>query len=246
MKVAAYQTPIEATYSLDVLALVRKQIEWCESNDVSILCCPEAVLGGLADYSSEPTKFAINVYSGELDEILQPLNSETVTTIIGFTEIDGARRLYNSAAVFHRGSVVGLYRKSHPFINKSVYYAGDQTPVFKIGDLTFGIIICLDSNYTEPAKTMVAQGATALFIPSNNGMPEEKGSAELVSDARKADIALAKDNNVYVIRADVAGRSNGLVSYGATGIIGPDGETIRSTHQLRADLICGDIEIQRG
>ena len=188
MKVAAYQTPIEATYSLDVLTLVRKQIEWCESNDVEILCCPEAVLGGLADYSSEPTKFAINADSGDLDEILQPLNSETVTAIIGFTEIDGAKRLYNSAAVFHKGSVVGLYRKVHPFINKSVYHAGAQTPVFNIGGLTFGIIICLDSNYAEPAKTMAALGATALFIPSNNGMPEEKGGAELVSDARKADI----------------------------------------------------------
>ena len=230
MKVAAYQTPLDATYSLDVLNLVRKQIAWCESNDVEILCCPEAVLGGLADYSSEPTRFAIKV--DKLDEILQPISSETVTTIIGFTEIDCAGRLYNSAAVFHRGVVVGLYRKIHPFINKSVYYAGQETPVFEIGGLMFGIIICLDSNYVEPAKTMVAKGATALFIPSNNGMPEEKGGAELVNEARKADTRLAMDNGIYVIRADVAGRADGLVSYGSSGVIDQNGRVLRTAKRL--------------
>jgi len=161
MKVAAYQAPLQAIYSSDILPLLRNQIDWCEANDVEILCCPEAVLGGLADYAPEPTPFAINVDSGELERLLQPLASNLVTTILGFTEIDKERRLYNSAAVFHKGSVLGIYRKVHPFINKSVYNAGSESPVFTIGGLTFGIIICLDSNYSEPACTMISKGASA-------------------------------------------------------------------------------------
>lgn len=70
--------------------------------------------------------------------MLAPLVSDTVTTIVGFTELADRGHLYNSAAVFQKGSVVGLYRKLNPAINRSVYTAGNTTPVFH----TLGIVIC--------------------------------------------------------------------------------------------------------
>ena len=45
----------------------------------------------------------------------------------------------------------------------------------------FGIVICNDSNYVEPARLMAAQGATALFVPTNNGLPPKRAGAELVA-----------------------------------------------------------------
>jgi predicted amidohydrolase len=74
-----------------------------------------------------------------------------VTTILGFTEVDRGR-LYNSAAVCHRGSVAGIYRKRHPAINRSVYDAGEATPVFTVGTFTFGILICRDSRILSSRK----------------------------------------------------------------------------------------------
>ena len=136
---------------------------------MEILCCPEAVLGGLADYAPRPADFAIAVAGGQLDAVLAPLASDIVTVILGFTELGDAGRLYNSAAIFHQGTLVGLYRKLYPAIRKSVYEAGDQTPVFNIGGLTFGIIICSDSNYVEPARKMAAQGAESCSYPRTMG-----------------------------------------------------------------------------
>src|SRR3981081_3476077 len=104
------------------------------------------------------------------------------------------------AAVFHKGSVIGLYRKLYPAINRSIYDAGDRMPVFQVGELTFGIVICNDSNYAEPVKLIAAQGATALFVPTNNGMPPTRGGAELVAEARNVDIATAVENRMWVIR----------------------------------------------
>lgn len=141
MKVAAYQAPLHATASLDVLELIREQVLWCESNGVEILCCPEGVLGGLADYAVRPADAAIDAEDGRLHELLAPVASDSVTTIIGFTELGQGGRLYNSAAVFHKGSVVGVYRKLYPAVNRSVYEAGDKMPVFTVGGLTFVIII---------------------------------------------------------------------------------------------------------
>jgi 5-aminopentanamidase len=242
MKVAAYQIPLSAIGSMQTLDLIRQQISLCESENIEILCCPEGVLGGLADYANDPASIAINAEAGQLQTVLEPLASDSVTTILGFTEIDHGGRLYNSAAVFHKGSILGIYRKLYPAINKSVYEAGDKIPVFTIGDLTVGILICLDSNYYEPARIMAAKGATALFIPTNNGLPATKGGPEMVNQARNVDIARAIENSVYVIRADVAGQTESLISYGSSGIVDRNGLVLQSARQLEPDLIVADIK----
>ena len=226
VKIAAYQAPLLPQGSMDALGLIRKQIDWCESAGVTILCCPEAILGGLADYASDPAGIAIDVEGGQLAAVLAPLASDTVTTIVGFTEVDGGGRLFNSAAVFHQGSVLGVYRKLHPAINRSVYEAGDQMPVFHVGGLTFGILICNDSNFPEPWRTMASRGATALFVPTNNGLPEAK--ADVVGMTRTVDIAGAIANGVSVIRADVAGRADGQ---GGLRIVG-----YRRSQRVRASI----------
>src|SRR4051812_30861416 len=124
MKVAAYQAPLLPACSPEAIKFIREQVRRCESEGVSILCCPEAILGGLADYSGNPSNFAIRIDDGQLDKVLAPLVSDTVTSIVGFTELADDNKLYNVAAVFHRNSVSGLYRKLHPAIRRSVYSPG--------------------------------------------------------------------------------------------------------------------------
>jgi predicted amidohydrolase len=224
---------------MDALGLIQKRVAWCEAEGVAILCCPEAILGGLADYAENPSEFAIA--ADELDSVFAPLASDTVTTIVGFTEAtDG--RLYNSAAVFQRGSVTGVYRKLHPAINHSVYDAGCEVPVFRVGELTFGIVICNDSNFSEPARLMAAQGATALFVPTNCGLPPGKAGTEIVAQARKVDIACAVKNRMWVIRADVAGRVGEFVSYGSSGVVDPNGIVVQTSRALVDDLIVAEIQ----
>jgi len=241
MKVAAYQAPLLRGGSMEAIELIRQQVKRCESEGVAILCCPEAILGGLADYSPQPVDFAIDVERGQLVTVLAPLSSSTVTIIVGFTEIAGSNRLYNSAAVLKNGTVVGLYRKLHPAINKSIYEPGDRIPVFTIDGLTFGIVICNDSNFVEPARIMAAKGATALFVPTNNGLPANRAHVELVSQARNVDIARAIDNSVSVIRADVSGSIGDLVSYGSSAIVDSDGRVLQSAPPFTEKLLVADI-----
>jgi predicted amidohydrolase len=225
---------------MDALDLIRTQVKVCEAEGIEILCCPEAILGGLADYAEDPERFAIA--ADTLDTALAPLASDRVTTIIGFTERADRNRLYNAAALFQHGFVAGLYRKLYPAMNHSVYEAGHSTPVFQVGDLKLGIVICNDSNYVEPARRMAAQGATALFVPANNGLPPEKAHADLVALTRDVDIARATENSMWVIRADVAGRTDDLVSYGSSGIVDPDGLVVQAAQQLTNGLIVAEID----
>jgi predicted amidohydrolase len=239
-KVAAYQAPLLPSGSAEAIDLIGVQVRRCESIGVEFLCCPEGALGGLADYVSRPYEIAIDVKRGQLQRALAPITSETVTTIVGFTEIDDGR-LFNTAAIVHKGLVIGLYRKLHPAINRSIYGSGHDTPVFKAGDLTFGVLICRDSTYSEPARVMADRGATALFVPTNNGLPPTKGGIDIVGHARETDIARAKGNGVSVIRADVAGRADGLVSYGSSGIVDRDGTVLQTAKPLEVGLVVAEI-----
>jgi predicted amidohydrolase len=242
MKVAAYQAPLLPAGSPAAVEFIREQVRRCESEGVSILCCPEAILGGLADYSENPWSFAVRTDDGQLDQVLAPLVSDTVTSIVGFTEVAGDQ-LYNAAAVVHQRRVTGLYRKLHPAIRRSVYSPGSATPVFRVGELTFGIVICYDSMFSEPVRTMAAQGATALFIPTNNALPHKRAHSELVQEARASDVARAVENRLWVIRADVAGANSDLISYGSSEIVTPSGKVVREANRHRADLLIADVVV---
>lgn len=239
MKVAAYQCPLSASVLISrAIDLIRDRVRWCEANGVEILCCPEAILGGLADYVEDPATIALSV--DKLGTLLASLTSATVTTIVGFTEVAG-ELFYNSAAVFHKGKVAGRYRKQHPAIRSSVYTAGIETPVFSVGELTFGILICNDSNFEEPAKSMVAKGATAFFVPTNCGLPQDRTGVDIVHAARRVDAARAKTFGVPVIRADVVGRCGQYYSFGCSGIVGVAGTVLQSAREGTEALLVAEI-----
>jgi len=241
VKVAAYQAPLLAAGSLEAIDLIQERVARCESEGVSILCCPEAILGGLADYSENPTRFAIRTDDGQLAKVLAPLSSDTVTSIVGFTELADGGQLYNAAAVFHRGQVAGLYRKLHPAIRRSVYSPGFATPVFRVGELTFGIVICYDSTFSEPARAMAAQGATVLFVPTNNGLPTKRAYQGLTQEARAADLSRVLENRVWVVRADVAGTNGELMSYGSSAIVDCYGRIVQEANLQAADFLVADV-----
>jgi predicted amidohydrolase len=245
MKVAAYQSPLLPEGSMRGLDLIREQVARCEEDGISILCCPEAILGGLADFNNNPVPLAIRTDNGQLSSVLEPLASDSVTCIVGFTELGCDGELYNAAAVFHHGRVEGVYRKSRPAIRRSVYAPGCEAPVFRVGELTFGMLICNDSNYPDLARHMCAGGAAALFIPTNNGLPNGRASLELNAAARMIDIARATENHVWVVRADVAGRNGKLTCFGCSEIVNPEGDVVQEARVEDWDLLVASINLDK-
>jgi predicted amidohydrolase len=95
------------------------------------------------------------------------------------------------------------------------------------------------------ARLMAEQGATGLFVPTNNGLPANRNGAELAAKARECDLANAVYNGIWVIRTDVAGHAGGLVSYGSSEIVDPEGVVVRSARPMTEDLIIVDIDTGR-
>jgi predicted amidohydrolase len=88
---------------------------------------------------------------------------------------------------------------------------------------------------------MAVQGATALFILTNNGLPNNRAYPELVQEARASDCARALESGVWMLRADVAGTNGELMSYGSSGIVDPDGKVVQKANLRTADLLVADV-----
>ncbi len=228
-------------YDGSALPYLRDCVRECERAGVTLLCCPEGALGGLADYLDAPDSVALTAEGESLAQHLAPLMSEVVTVIVGFTERDQAGRYYNAAAVYSQGRVRGIYRKQHPAIRRSVYSAGVDAPVFPIPHGTAGVLICRDSLDTRLVAELVQQGATILCIPTNNAMPPDRGGPSLVDEVRTLDIQHAARFGIPVVRADVIGAYRGLTSAGATMVTLPDGRQLCARNTLSGELIVSHV-----
>ena len=85
--VAAYQAPLLPSGTTEAIDLIAAQVRVCESLGVQVLCWPEAVLGGLADYATRSDAIAIEVKRGQFQQVTARIASDTVTTILGFAGI---------------------------------------------------------------------------------------------------------------------------------------------------------------
>jgi len=245
MKVAAYQAPYLPFGSLEAVGLIREQLAECEADSVEILCCPEAVIGGLAHESDgqSPSDVAVGVDNGELGEVVAPLLDTSVTVIVGFTERDSSGNLFSSAAVLEGGRVAGVYRKVYPGY-RTVIRAGDQLPVFRHGSTQYGIIICNDLWYVEPPRILAAAGAALLFVPTNGGHVRTPSEA-FRARGENLPIARAVENTTTVVVADIAGQQGDRFSYGFSAIVDPNGVVLAKAESSKEALLVADVEAHR-
>ena len=128
--------------------------------------------------------------------------------------------VYNSSVLLDRdGSILGVYRKTHPFCNEAVSGGGWVTP----GDTVtvcdtdlgrIGMIICFDGDYPELSRIQAVQGAEVICRPS--ALLRSADIWELTSRAR------AYDNHVYVVGANATGTDAAGVHYfGNSHIVTP-------------------------
>jgi predicted amidohydrolase len=63
----------------------------------------------------------------------------------------------------------------------------------------------------------------------------------VVAVSRAVDIARARDNEVMIVRADVAGRTADRVSFGSSAIVDACGTLLRAGETLREDILVAEV-----
>ena len=129
--------------------------------------------------------------------------------------------VYNASVLIDTdGSLLGVYRKTHPFCTEAVSGGGWVTPgdTVTVCDTALGrigMIICFDGDYPELSRIQAVQGAEVICRPS--ALLRSADIWELTSRAR------AYDNHVFVIGANATGIDPaGVIYFGNSHIVTPN------------------------
>ncbi|NQU11673.1 carbon-nitrogen hydrolase family protein [bacterium] len=203
-RIGAYQGPtqpaafaVSARRTLAVLAAAYRR-------RVDFACLPECFLTGGCLTTDELRAGAVAVRSEAFRRFVRQCAFGDMVSIVGFTEKRG-RHLHNSAAVIHRGQLVGVHRKSVPggLYDKEANTFVSDFRVFRRRGVIFGVIICFEGFFIEPALLTAEQGARIIFEPHHSFIPMQ-GMDWQRQRVRTSRAARAVENDCWYVKANVA------------------------------------------
>ncbi|MEM3365383.1 MAG: carbon-nitrogen hydrolase family protein [Candidatus Methanomethyliaceae archaeon] len=131
-------------------------------------------------------------------------------------------RVYNSSVLIGRdGGIVGIYRKTHPFITERFEeggwtIAGNNAEVFTTDIAKIGLMICYDGDFPELSRTYALKGAEVIIRSSAFLRTYDQWYAE--------NFARAYENHVYLIAINAVGQDAAKNCYfGHSQIFAPNG-----------------------
>lgn len=213
-----------------------------DANNIQFLLFPEGFLTGYYEDQEKAFANALEVSSHEFQNWLSEIEHFQTTAIIGFTEKEG-KDLFDSAAIVEKGKLLGVQRKHYLYHN--YFTQGSTFSVFQSKGVLFGVTICLDSNYFDPARLLALQGAQILFSPMCNKVSPDHPFAKRPPYYSHL-IARAHENRCWVVTADWVWPNDGaLVSPGHSVVYDPDGREILRSHEGEEDFLLIDIPHDR-
>ncbi len=226
------------------LAKVLKGLERADKDRVEIVCFPECFLTGYPDKEDLARKSAFAVDSPQMMKLLDKTAKFEATYIVGFNEIRG-KDLYNTAVVVQKGHILGTYSKCTAY--QRFHKQGREFPVFERSGVKFGVIICSDGGYIEPARILALNGARIIFAPHFNYIGA-KGLIGHFQHVRADHVARAVENDVHFVRGNnvVLDKDTSLsfdgVGYGDSYIVDPAGEMLVRSRRHKEDFLFADVD----
>lgn len=153
---------------------------------------------------------------------LESLSREYGMVVIGsLPEAHGAK-VFNTAYVLDRGSLVGSYRKMHLFSLMGEDRSLDSGDSFLVADTSLGrigVMICYDIRFPELARRLTLEGAEIIVVPGEWPKPRQDHWHTLLRGR-------AMENQLFVIAANCWGIVGKLDFFGDSLILGPKGEIL--------------------
>jgi predicted amidohydrolase len=228
MRIAAIQCPAIADDAARACEAIVERLRWAAKEAIDLILFPEAYLLGHS-YVPETIRSRAREASGAaLAELCRQVDGFPVTLVVGAFEV-AATHIFNSAFVIEKGQISGRYAKVYP--NEPGVMAGSDFPTFVRSGIRYGINICNDANHADAAEQIACQNAELIVYPLNNMLPSataerwrEKSLENLIDRARQT--------GCWIASSDVTGASEGLLSYGCTVIVAPDGHVVARVPEL--------------
>jgi predicted amidohydrolase len=224
------------------LATARAVVAEARARGSHFLAFPEAFLSGY-ESAEAVQRGARPLTDPEVQAFIAESATHDVVILVGLAQRVG-EAVYNSVLVIQRGQLLGTYAKAmltHGDARDLGFTPGCSLPVFAAHGLRFAVAVCHDSSFPHVAMAARLQGAEVLFTPHYNEIGEA-GVEDHLQWVRNCHIGLACQCKLVVVRANIVktGRP-GLVSYGDSFILSPQGLPLAAAKLFRSELITARI-----
>jgi NAD+ synthase (glutamine-hydrolysing) len=223
-------------------AKVIDAITKAEDAEVDVVVTPELALLGYGSGDIYLDKADENIEA--FKQIVSHTVGKKVLSIVGFMEKDEYGFFYDSAAVVRDGKVLGTYRKVQLvnyrlFDEKRYFKPGSKIPVFQADWGKFGILICEDVWFPEPAGVLTFRGVEVIFVLSAS--PYSRGKPEIWRSFLKE---RAYDNLIPFVFTNMAGLHNGVNYWGGSTAVSASGKFIGTGRLLEEDFPIFEIDLR--
>ena len=220
MKIGFFQFPPVFGNPQKNLDIIKENIN--HTSNVELLVLPELALTGYTFKDLDEAYSLSEEIGGELTvELINMAREKDIKMAVGFLEREG-KDLYNSSVLLGGDGVIGVYRKVHLFREeKNIFKTGNYGfPVFDIGKVKVGLLICFDWIFPEAARTLALKGADMILHSANLVLPFYQ----------KAAVTRAVENKIFIILANRTGVEErfGIKNEftGGSEIVDPEGRII--------------------
>jgi len=236
MKIAVAQIDCEV---LEVAKNVTKMVSYIErskSHGAELVLFPELV--DTAYDMQDMSAVASNLDKDEpISKLKTAARNNEMYVVVGLSEKTDTG-IYNVAVVIDpNGAIVCKYRKVHLYTpsGEGVFEPGDELVTFKIGEFTFGFMICYDIRFPEMARSLALEGADVLVVPTAWPFPRVE-HWQLLTRVR------ALENQCYLLGANRVGTDHQAVLSGNSRIVDPHGVIVSSASEDREEIIYATLK----
>jgi len=221
-------------------------LQRADAEKAAIVSFPECFLTGYPDTEAEARKGAFANDSDAMMKVLDATSRHDAVALVGYNEMRGAD-LYNTVVVAHRGHLLGTFSKCAAY--QKFHKQGRTFPVWEHQGVKFGVLICADGGYIDPARILAMKGAQIIFAPHFNYISDKglishfmKVRADHTARAIENDVYFVRGNNVVLDPAKSGITRNKGIGYGDSYIIDPGGEILVRSRRHLEDFIVAEID----
>lgn len=225
----------------------RKKVEQAISAGADIIIFPELSLTG---YSLKDATYDVALTRD--DERLAGLAglSSRIGIVCGGVEMGKGSVLYNTLFYFEEGRLAHRHRKVYlptygVFEEERYFSPGSHFRAFPAKNVNLGLLICEDVWHPASGQILALDGASLLVV-SANGLTRGMGPSGKPVNIQAWETlvrALAVTTTSYVAFVNRVGVEDGLIFWGGSGLIGPDGMEVVRADYFEEELIYAEMDM---
>jgi len=185
--------------------------------------------------------------------LIEIARDNRVIVTAGLPELRRDNAVYNTYVIVSPGGVIGKYSKCHcvPGVEFAYFKQGNALPVFDLGKLRVGVLICYDNHFPEAHRILAIQGAHAIIMPHvtvGRGWWHDLSPEEAHQQARNWILtwlrARAFDNSVFAVFVNQAAEGE-AGTLGCSMILDPEGDILAECASTGEDLVVAELSAQK-